>query len=85
MGWFYGLNLHMVINDKSQIVAVKITPGNNDDRKAFENMVIARNLKGKVYADKGYILRSLFEKLYKKGLTFSCRNINYWHQSQYEE
>jgi len=26
MGWFYGLKLHMVINHKGSIVAVKITP-----------------------------------------------------------
>ena len=28
MGWFYGLKLHFVINHKSQIMALKITPGN---------------------------------------------------------
>lgn len=52
--WFYGFKLHMMINDKSEIVAIKITKGNTDDRKAFEEMVIRKGLKGKVYADKGY-------------------------------
>lgn len=32
MGWFYGFKLHMVINHKGQIMAVKITTGNVDDR-----------------------------------------------------
>lgn len=67
--WFYGFKLHMIINDKSEIVAIKITQGNIDDRKAFESMAIKGELKGKCYADKGYLSKDLFTKLYKKGLT----------------
>lgn len=66
--WFYGFKLHMIINDKSEIVAIKITKGNVDDRKAFEEMVIKKGLKGKVYADKGYISKDLFIRLFHKGL-----------------
>lgn len=58
----------MIINDKSEIVAIKITKGNHDDRKAFEEMAIKKDLKGKVYADKGYISRKLFDRLYSNGL-----------------
>jgi hypothetical protein len=65
---FYGFKLHMIINDKSEIVAIKITQGNVDDRKAFEEMAIKKDLKGKVYADKGYISKDLFARLYTKGL-----------------
>lgn len=66
--WFYGFKLHMIINDKSEIVALKITQGNTDDRKAFEEMVISKGLKGKVYADKGYMSKDLFIRLFRKGL-----------------
>jgi IS5 family transposase len=66
--WFYGFKLHMIINDKSEIIAIKITPGNVDDRKAFEEMLLAKGLKGKCYADKGYISKPLFARLYSKGL-----------------
>lgn len=66
--WFYGFKLHMIINDKSEIVAIKITQGNKDDRKAFEDMVIKKDLKGKVYADKGYISKDLFARIYSLGL-----------------
>jgi hypothetical protein len=66
--WFYGFKLHMIINDKSEIVAIKITKGTTDDRKAFEEMAIKKDLKGKVYADKGYISKDLFARLYNKGL-----------------
>lgn len=66
--WFYGFKLHMIINDKSEIVAIKITKGNTDDRKAFEEMAIRQNLKGKCYADKGYLSKDLFMRLFHKGL-----------------
>jgi hypothetical protein len=66
--WFYGFKLHMIINDKSEIVAIKITQGNIDDRQAFEEMVIKKNLKGKCYADRGYLSKDLFARLYRKGL-----------------
>ena len=32
MGWFFGFKLHMIINDVGQIIAIKITKGNVDDR-----------------------------------------------------
>ena len=32
MGWFFGFKLHMIINDVGQIMAIKITKGNVDDR-----------------------------------------------------
>lgn len=67
--WFYGFKLHMIINAKGEIIAIKVTQGNIDDRKAFEDMVLAKNLRGKCYADKGYISKSLFERLYQRGLT----------------
>jgi len=47
-------------------MAVKITPGNTDDRAALRD--IARNLKGKYYADKGYIGKKIFKELWEKGL-----------------
>ena len=33
MGWFYGFKLHLVINDKGEIIQWKLTSGNVDDRK----------------------------------------------------
>ena len=66
MGWFYGFKIHMILNEKSQIVALQITPGNVDDRKSLRCMV--KNLKGKCYADKGYISQNLFEHCWQQGL-----------------
>ncbi len=66
MGWFYGLKLHLVINHKGSIVAVKITPGNVDERTVLDEMT--RHLKGSLFADKGYISQNLFKTLYQRGL-----------------
>lgn len=61
MGWFYGLKLHLVINDRGEILACQITPGNVDDRKPVP--VLCKRLFGKLIADRGYISQALFEQL----------------------
>jgi hypothetical protein len=66
MGWFYGLKLHLIINHKGEIMAVKITSGNKSDSAALGGL--AGLLQGKLYADKGYIGKALFRKLWRKGL-----------------
>ena len=66
MGWFFGFKLHVVMNHKGELMAIKITPGNTDDRAPLEDMVA--DLEGKVLADKGYISKKLFARLWGKGL-----------------
>ena len=66
VGWFFGLKLHFVINHKGQIVALKITPGNTADSTVLDE--IAKHLRGKLYADKGYIGHELFKTLWQRGL-----------------
>jgi Transposase DDE domain len=66
MGWFFGLKLHVVINHKGQIMALKITSGNTADSTVLDE--ITRHLKGKLYADKGYISHEVFHKLWQRGL-----------------
>ena len=66
MGWFFGFKLHMIINNVGQIMAIKITKGNVDDRTPVSEL--SKKLKGSIYADKGYIGTDLFKSLYKKGL-----------------
>jgi hypothetical protein len=65
-GWFFGLKLHVVINHKGQIMALKITPGNTADSTVLDE--ISQHLRGKLYADKGYISREVFTKLWQRGL-----------------
>jgi hypothetical protein len=61
MGWFYGLKVHLVINDRGEILACQITPGNVDDRKPVP--ALCKRLFGKLIADRGYISQPLFEQM----------------------
>ena len=63
MGWFYGLKLHLVINDRGEILACQITPGNIDDRKPVPDL--CKGLFGKLIGDRGYISQTLFEQLFE--------------------
>lgn len=59
--WFFGFEHHLVINDRGELLNVRLTPGNVDDRKPVPQL--DRKLYGKVYGDKGYISQPLFELL----------------------
>ena len=65
-GWFFGLKLHFVINHKGQVMALRITPGNIADSTVLDE--ITQHLTGKLYADKGYISREMFRRLWQRGL-----------------
>jgi hypothetical protein len=71
IGWFFGFKLHLVINDKGEFIAFKLTEGNVDDRKPVPDLV--RNLIGKLIGDKGYISQNLFDELFKQGLQLITR------------
>ena len=60
-GWFFGLKLRLVINDRGELLNVLLTPGNVDDRKPVPKLV--HKLFGKIYGDKGYISQPLYELL----------------------
>jgi len=62
-GWFFGFKLHLVINDRGELLNVFVTPGNVDDRKPVPQLV--RKLFGKVFGDKGYISQPLYELLHQ--------------------
>jgi hypothetical protein len=65
-GWFMGFKLHLIINNKGAIIAIKITKGNNSDISAVASL--AKGLKGSIYGDKGYISKNLFNELFRQGL-----------------
>jgi len=65
-GWFYGLKLHLVINDQGEIMAWMITSGNVDDRKPVPTM--CEGLSGLLFGDRGYTSGKLFKELYEHGL-----------------
>ena len=65
-GWFFGFKLHVIVSSTGDLIRVKLTPGNHDDRSVLPEM--ATGLKGSIFGDKGYISCSLFLKLYRVGL-----------------
>lgn len=67
MGWFYGFKLHLVCNDKGELLNFVITPGTVDDREPLTSGNLLKEVMGKLFADKGYISESLFNKLFFDG------------------
>ena len=65
-GWFYGFKLHLIINDKGEILAFQLTPGNAADIAVVEKL--SRGLFGQLFGDKGYISVGLAKKLLEKGI-----------------
>ena len=66
-GWFFGLKLHLVINNMGQIMNFLLTPGNVADNNHEVLETLLKELKGECYGDKGY-LSTLFETFYGQGL-----------------
>jgi Transposase DDE domain len=71
VGWYFGFKLHLMVNDRGQILAFALTQGNVDDRKPVPEM--AKGLIGKLFGDRGYVSQPLFEKLYAQGLELIAR------------
>ncbi len=65
-GWFYGFKLHLIINDKGEIIAFQLTPGNVSDITMLETLTTG--LWGKLFGDKGYISSKQAEKLFLQGV-----------------
>jgi len=65
-GWFMGFKLHLVINNKGEIMAIKLTKGNASDISVLES--ITQKLYGKLFGDKGYISKEVWSKLYARDL-----------------
>ena len=66
MGWFYGFKLHLIVNHLGDIVSLKLTPGNVDDRKPVPEL--AKDLTDKLYGDKGYLSKVLYDELFESGV-----------------
>ncbi len=60
-GWFFGFKLHLLFNDRGELLNMALTPGNVDDRKPVPHLV--KHLFGKIFADKGYVSQPLFHQL----------------------
>lgn len=62
--WFFGFKLHLVVNDRGELLALQVTPANVDDRTPVPQLV--QDLFGKLFGDKGYISKALAEQLFRE-------------------
>ena len=68
LGWFYGFKLHLICNDRGELLNFMITPGNVDDREPLKMKRFVEAIYGKLVADKGYVSRELFRRLFFDGI-----------------
>lgn len=68
IGWFYGFKLHLVTSDTGHVVDFMLTPANTDDRKPLKMKGFIDKLFGKLFGDKGYISKDLFQTLFSQGI-----------------
>ena len=59
--WFRGFKLHLVVNDRGELLNMMLTPGNTDDRTPV--LKLLQQVFGKVFADKGYVSQKLAKQL----------------------
>jgi hypothetical protein len=72
MGWFYGFKLHVVVNERGELLNVCLTPGNCDDRKPLKKL--CKDLWGKLFGDRGYLSKKWSDELLEQGLNSSRRS-----------
>jgi transposase len=75
LGWFYGFKLHIICNEKMEILRANLTSGNTDDRQGLRN--IWNNVFGMILADAGYVGKKVFQEAWEKGIhLFTCVRAN---------
>jgi hypothetical protein len=71
-GWFYGLKLHLVVNNLGQIVHFMFTAANVSDNAKGVLDKLLDGLKGKCFADKGYLTK-FFDTFLQQGIQLVTR------------
>ncbi len=73
MGWFFGFKLHLIINDKGEILSFYLTKGNVDDRDIRVLSDITKDVFGKLFGDRGYISKALSKLLFQDGIQLTTK------------
>lgn len=68
VGYFFGFKLFLIINHVGQIVKFRFMRGNAADNNGSFMKEFLKNLKGKVFADKGFINQKIWTELLETGL-----------------
>jgi hypothetical protein len=67
-GWIFGFKLHIIINDRGEILDFLFSQAHVDDREPLKNKRFHKRVFGKIFADRGYISKNLFEQLFVDGI-----------------
>lgn len=67
VGWFFGLKLHLVINNLGEIISFELSSGNIADNNQDLLKRLFNNLQGYCVGDKGYLTK-IFDYFYENGL-----------------
>jgi hypothetical protein len=68
MGWFFGFKIHLIINDKGEILSFCFSRANVDDRDPQIMSIMTKEVFGKLFGDRGYIDQKLAEYLWNDGV-----------------
>lgn len=68
MGWFFGFKLHLICNERGELLNFMITPGDVDDRKPLKCKAFVEPVYGKLVGDRGYVGKRLFQRLFDDGI-----------------
>lgn len=76
-GSFYGFKLHLIINNRAEIINAKITSGNIADNNHNLLTDLTQNISGKIYGDKGYMVnKDFYNNLLEKDITIITKKRN---------
>lgn len=69
MGWFFGFKLHIIFNERGEIIDfLIINQGKIDDKQPLKDKAFHDKVFGKIFAYRDYIGKDLFEKLFVDGI-----------------
>lgn len=71
MGWFFGFKLHLIVNEKGEILSFLLTQGNVSDIVPVTKL--SKGIWGKLFGDRGYISSQLFKDLLQNNLQLITR------------
>ena len=69
--WLFGFKLHLIVNDRGQLLAYRLTAGNVDDCVPFPQLT--QWLWGKLFGDKDYLSQPLAEQMLQRGIYLVTR------------
>lgn len=70
-GWFFGFKIHVIFNDRGEIMSASFTKASTSDLSPVKKL--SKYLKGKLFGDKGYISQKLAEELRSQGVQIITR------------